>query len=80
MLFFGEWEGLDPLVQRLAEHMQRDLGEINPFSFLFICRDPGQMRLCAEHFARRVLNTARELPALTPNPEAIAGDGRLRIG
>ncbi|MBF0438469.1 MAG: tetratricopeptide repeat protein [Magnetococcales bacterium] len=75
-----DWSNLDPLVTRLVDHMQQDLGEINPFSFLFLCQDPKQMRLCAEHFAQRVMDQVADYPPLRPNPTAFAGDGRLRIG
>ncbi|MBF0437088.1 MAG: tetratricopeptide repeat protein [Magnetococcales bacterium] len=75
-----DWQGLDPLVARLIRHMQHDLGEINPFAFLFLCHDPRQMRLCAEHFAKRVQDQAQRLPVITPNPEMVPTDGRLRIG
>ncbi|MBF0342074.1 MAG: tetratricopeptide repeat protein [Magnetococcales bacterium] len=74
-----DWQGLDPLVQRLVEQMRRDTGEINPFSFLFLCHDAGQMRRCADRYARRVARQARQLPPVIHSP-ATGEDEPLRIG
>ncbi|MBF0418468.1 MAG: tetratricopeptide repeat protein, partial [Magnetococcales bacterium] len=75
-----DWSELDPLVGRLVDQMRRDQAEINPFSFLFFCRDPGEMRLCADRFAGRVVEQVRAMPAVRRPLREPTGNRRLRIG
>ncbi|MBF0627396.1 MAG: tetratricopeptide repeat protein [Magnetococcales bacterium] len=75
-----DWQGLDPLVGRLVAQMRRDQAEVNPFSLLFLCRDPGEMRRCADHFAGRVVRQASTMAAVVRPVVPAGGDGRLRIG
>ncbi|MEO5345081.1 MAG: tetratricopeptide repeat protein [Magnetococcus sp. YQC-9] len=75
-----DWSGLDPLIGRLVAQMRRDQAEINPFSFLFFCRDPGEMRLCADRFARRVSEQARTQPPVRRLARKKRQGARLRIG
>ncbi|MBF0613639.1 MAG: tetratricopeptide repeat protein [Magnetococcales bacterium] len=74
------WEGLDPLIHRLVVQMHRDHDEINPFSFLFLCHDPGEMRRCADHFARRVAHQAHAMTPVRHVRARSSADQRLRIG
>ncbi|MBF0261966.1 MAG: tetratricopeptide repeat protein [Magnetococcales bacterium] len=75
-----DWSELDPLILRLVEQMRRDQAEINPFSFLFFCRDPGEMRLCADRFAGRVVAQARAMTPVRRPVRVAEGERRLRVG
>ncbi|MBF0308460.1 MAG: tetratricopeptide repeat protein [Magnetococcales bacterium] len=74
----AHWEGLDQLVPRLARQMRQDVAEVNPFSYLFLCNDPAEQRLCASHYAKRVEKVAARLEPLPPFP-AFEATSRLRI-
>jgi predicted O-linked N-acetylglucosamine transferase (SPINDLY family) len=45
-----DWRDYDARLQELRAHVREGRSRVEPFTFLALCQDPGEQRLCAERY------------------------------
>jgi predicted O-linked N-acetylglucosamine transferase (SPINDLY family) len=71
------WDELDGWVERLKAIAAGDAGEVDPFTLLALCDDPGELLPTTRNYARRVAASVAHLPR--PRRQGEPSE-RLRIG
>ncbi|MCP5365743.1 MAG: tetratricopeptide repeat protein [Hyphomicrobiales bacterium] len=73
----GDWSDVPGIVERAMVSVERDEGNVYPFSLFPIVTTPSQQLQCAQAFVRAQTSSIKPLPKVLPSPIAMR---KIRIG